>query len=410
LLLRERDGGLMRAQSSLEAIALFASATLILTIFMMYFGAQISEKAEQREFESLRDLADTIRQEVLLARQAGPGYERTLIIPSPGSEKRVVFTIEYPPGPGVTELTVRFDPPLNDAIEASEILGEGVYGYFTSGTNTIETHPGGIIVEPDPVVIQELRDGLAGFEPPTPEIAFAYLGSDTVRITDEIECEYGVANADGSSGDVDIAWISRDGFDEDCTNMTISSDSRAILTTTSSMIKGHNLSCAARYHDSRSQPLCFDLFLNYDGPRIARSSEALIVNSPPRIEVDSVPTVMGDDDPDTSSTSWSDIPIKFAVSDDDHSDQQFNITLIKDGTNANYIECGSACELSLIDSSSQTMRILLTVPWPEGESAGCSDINRLSFKLSAIEADGTSELYTVKTVDATDALRCQGDD
>jgi len=113
---------------------------------------------------------------------------------------------------------------------------------------------------------------------------------------------------------------------------------------------------------------------------------------------------LGADDPDTSSTSWSNIPIKFEVSDDDHSDQQFNVTLIKDGTNANYIECVSACELSGVDTTPQTMRISLTVPWPEG--GGCSDINRLSFKLSAIEADGTSELYTVKTVDATDALRC----
>ena len=397
----------------MEAISLFAAATLILTIFMMYFGTQIATHAEEREFESLRDLSGTIRQEILLARQAGPGYERTLIIPSPGSEKRVIFTVEYPPVPGFTELTVRFEPPISDALEASEVLGEGVYGYFSSGTNTIRTHPGGIIVEPDPGAIQDLLDdGL--IQPLTPEIAFAHLNSDTVRLIDPIECEYGVANDwahDNTKPEyIDIAWISREGLDEQCFSDTIDYGDRAMFNPSLAGIdlsKGRNLSCAARYRQDSAPPLCTDLVNhNYNGPRIARSSEALIVNSPPEIAVHTIPPVTGTDDLDARNTTWTNIAVRFNVTDSDSSDDKFNVSLVKDGTNANYIEC-TPCVWNQIDKDDdQTMRISLTVPWPEGEHAGCDDINRLSFKLRAIEADSTSELYTLKAVDISDELRC----
>ena len=401
----------MRAQTSLEAIALFAFATLILTLFMLYFGTQIASQAEEREFESLRDLSGMIRQEILLARQAGPGYERTLIIPRPGSNREVIFTIEYPPGPGSTEMTVRFEPALNEALEAVEVLGEGVYGYFSMGTNTIRTQEGGIIVEPDPSVMSDLfNEGIID-DWPTPEIAFAHLSADTVRLIDTIECEYGVSNHWAHNEDaaqhLDIAWISRDESDEQCYEEEIEYGDRAFLDSNwGELLKGRNLSCAARYRQGSATTLCgvLDGSGHDGGIRVARSSEALIINSPPIITVRSKHALSGVPGPDADNTIWENINVEFIVNDIDQEDTHFNVSLVKDGTNANFIECIECAWDGLAKGDTVTARFDLTVPWPAG--GGCNDINRLSFRLRAIEADSTSELYTLKTVELDNELSC----
>ena len=405
----------MRGQSSFEAIALFASAALILTVFMLYFGTQIATKAEEREFESLRDLAGTIRQEILLARQAGPGYERTLFLPEHSPSKRIVFTVEYPPGPGATELLVRFEPPLRDTLEASEVLGEGVYGMFSSGTNTVRTYPGGIIVEPDADTVRELI-GEGAYSDPfvefKPEIAFAHIDATSVRLTDTIECGYGVSNlwakTDGGAADyVDIAWItSADGSPDECETMTVTYGDPAILDLGSGLdlTKGRNLSCAAAYASGSSGgALCDEL---YSSPRrVARSNNASIVNSPPRIDiVDTGDVRLGVDDTETRRTTWTGLSVGFVIHDIDPSDDTFNASLIKDGTNAVYLECDPCAWNSVNEGANVAANIDVTIPWPAGGS--CSDIKRLTFKLRAIEADGSSELYTLKNVDLTDQLRC----
>ena len=405
----------MRAQSSIEALMLFASAALIVTLFMLYFGTQIASHAEEREFESLRDITDTIRQEVQLARQAGPGYARTIELPGRGGDKVLIFHLEYPPGAGGhTEMTVRFDPPIRDTIEASEVLGEGVFGTFSGGRNTIRTYPAGIIVTPDADVYKELLDANRVTRPFV-DAAFAHL-SGPVMLKDRIECAYAIANEwalddphmglASSDYDLHVGWNVETDSSSECYARSYGYGERVFLEDHSgfpvSFPKGANLSCSIAFTREPGFAICPH---SPDTVRVVESNTVRIINSPPQVAVEDW-LVREGEDTISNTTTWY-ITFNISLSDADADDDSFNVSLVRDGTNALFLDCVSPCRYTAVDEGDEiTFRTELEVPWPR--DGRCEDVNRLSFRLRAIEYDA-EPLASTLTPMTFGRLPCPGD-
>lgn len=425
-----------RAQTSFEAISLFALATLILSIFMIYFGGQVSTKANQREYQSLRDIAGTLQQEVAIARQAGPGYARTLTLPDQNGGKNLTITVLSSQNLSQSsEVVVKFDPPITAGLEATQLLGPRVYGTFAGGVNWIRTYPGGIIVQPNLTYDNAKHMN----NPPQPSIAFAHIPVSTAHRSTALACQWGLANlwAEDTqlSSYVIVYWndTTRTGVQRACAYQVEAVAPRDLTGTATvawtdlgpEFVKGTNVTCSAQFINATHLPTaigyvpdCAQVHATLQGtlgrdPPTAVSESVPIENSLPNLTIEPASTSsyqMGATVPGQNETTWPDLRFNYTVSDADPGDTRFNITLVKDGTNAPFIQCldqyGNplpTCTVSVLTGTHE-FRINATIPWPAQGS--CSSVDRLTFKLRAIENDSSEGLYTLKPVDLTNQLGC----
>lgn len=412
-------------------------ATLILSIFMIYFGGRLSGQANEREFQSLKDVAGTLQREISIARQAGPGYERTLVLPDQNGGKNLTITVLSSPNASTSsEVIVKFDPPITPGLEASQVLGPSVYGTLAGGVNWIRTYAGGIIVEPN----LTYQDAQRMQPRPVPEAAFAYLPPESVERRNPVSCQYEIANAWATAPSAThryalVFWnaTAPDGA-RNCTYQVVDAGQPAVenLAHLGPVFgKGSNLTCSVAFVNSSSQDV--RTILNTPGglsstsscgyavakmrhpiqvsPMFVVSSSVPIVNSPPNLTVtvgvSQTATAPGINIVSQNLTNWTSLSFAYTVSDADPSDKHFNITIIKDGTNAAYIRCGSGnpnCRFDRVSPGTHTVHISAAIPWPSGGS--CTAIRRLTFKLRGIESNSSEGLYTLEPVDLTSELVC----
>jgi hypothetical protein len=405
----------IKAQVSVEAVALTSFLVFFLVLGMTFFMMQMSSTVDGRDNELLVQIGNQITSEMQMARSAEAGYEREFYIPNSvdNKEVKIIFprddvAVVSTSGPAEAQLElIRGD---NTKLTRGLLLGNDVEGALFNGDNVIKKTEDGIMVVPENIT------GLLNSRPVTsqinPQVAYAKIVKENnplspLTVNSSIACEYGIVNANPSytlrvnvryrfytsSSPITTNYVIMDLV----ANSNVSIDDIngvhtspfLLINSSSTARKGYNISC--------------EVSLGAGGATSSKESkQMLITDIPPYISITYVSG--GSSGIETEEgMSWEFTAI-VNYGDLDVDDNQFDVTFIAEGTNAGYLKCTENCNEKNKDEGFHNIRFKYVVPF---EQYDCNAISSFGFKVSVANADNPEGINAANHVQQ---VYCNPDD